>query len=250
LNGAPRDRARNVAHGGNVHKKTWGQTIPGRLEASARTLLIIDDDERVLKNWRRLLADSVAIAAATTFEAGWTATEQARWHERPFDYVFLDLQLPDGNGKDLLGRLNAVEPRPAVAVISGFLDAHEALTIHSQCVIAVPKPADRDVLLGLLALLEGSRSGASLIARFATEYALSPQETRLLMAAANETRNEDAADQLGCTHATVRSYWRRIFVKTGRSSAREVITLLFRFAMSHSLQECSAMIANRRREQR
>jgi hypothetical protein len=52
------------------------------------------------------------------------------------------------------------------------------------------------------------------------------------MCAAREARNEEAADELGCTHATVRSYWRRIFEKTGRSSAREVITLLFRFAVA------------------
>lgn len=195
-------------------------------------LLIVDDDAAIVRNWTHLLSAHVDVASVGCFEMAWQATEPEVWRAEPFDYVFLDLRLPDGNGADILSRLDDAEPRPAVAVISGFLDAHEALTIHGHCVIAVPKPADRQVLLGVIAILEESRSGGSLVGRYAAAYGLSPQETRLLLAATREATDKEAADELGCTHATVRSYWRRIFEKTGRGSAREVITELFQFALA------------------
>jgi len=195
-------------------------------------LLIIEDDAAVVRNWFHLLGGRFDVASVESFEAAWRATDPESWDADPFHYVLLDLRLPDGNGVDLLDRLNAADPRPSVAVISGFLDAHQALAIHGRCAIAVPKPADREVLLGVLAILEGARSGGSLIASFADAHGLSSQETRLLLAAAREATNEEAADELGCTNATVRSYWRRIFEKTGRRSAREVITQLFRFAIA------------------
>ena len=107
------------------------------------------------------------LVAARTFDAAWRATEPVAWHESPFDYVFLDLHLPDGSGLDLLDRMSSLEPRPSVAVISGFLDAYDAIALHGRCVIAVPKPADQNVLFAVLALLEESRSGGSLVGRFA-----------------------------------------------------------------------------------
>jgi DNA-binding NarL/FixJ family response regulator len=204
----------------------------GERRTAQPRLLAVDDDGAVTKNWNYLLSQHVELVAAGSFEEAWSATDAETWRANTFDYVFLDLQLPDGNGADLLDRVNALEPRPGVAVISGYIDAHQALAIHGRCAIAVPKPADREVLLGVLAILDEARSGGSLIESFASEYQLSPQETRLLLAAAREASNEEAADELGCTNATVRSYWRRIFEKTGRGSAREVITHLLRFALA------------------
>jgi len=186
----------------------------------------------VVRNWTHLLDGHVDLVNAASFEAGWRATEPEVWRTDHFDYVFLDLRLPDGNGGDILDRLNSLEPRPGIAVISAFLDAYQALAIHGRCAIAVPTPADQEVLLAILAILAESRTGGSLIASFAAQHGLSPQETRLLSAAAREASNEDAAEELGCTSATVRSYWRRIFEKTGYRSARDVITHLFRFALA------------------
>ena len=198
-------------------------------------LLIVDDDAAIARNWTRLLSAHVDVASAGCFEAAWQMTEPEIWRAEPFDFVFLDLRLPDGNGADLLGRLNDAEPRPAVAVVSGFLDAHAALTIHRHCAIALSKPADGRVLLGIIAILEESRSGGSLVRRYAAAYGLSAQETRLVLAATREATDKEAADELGCTHATVRSYWRRIFEKTGRGRARDVIADLFHFALASRL---------------
>jgi DNA-binding NarL/FixJ family response regulator len=194
-------------------------------------ILVIEDEERVVKNYERLLAGHATLVRAPTFEAAWHQTDATAWHENPCDDVFLDVRLPDGNGLDLLDRLTALEPRPTVAVVSGYLDSEQALLVHGRCVIAVSKPADRDTLLGVLAVLERARSGHGVVEEFARAHQLSSQETRLLVAAAREATNEEAAEELGCTTSTVRSSWTCIFEKTGRRRARDVIALLFRFAV-------------------
>jgi len=198
-------------------------------------ILAVEDDERIVKNYERLLAEHATIVRALTFEAAWQKTEVAVWRENPCEHVLLDVRLPDGNGLDLLDRLTALEPRPTVAVVTGYLDSQQALLLHGRCVIAVPKPADRDTLLGVLAVLERARSGHGVVEDFARSYQLSFQETRLLVAAAREATNEEAAGELGCSPSTVRTFWTRIFEKTGRRSARDVIALLFRFAVNPSL---------------
>jgi two-component system NtrC family response regulator len=193
-------------------------------------VLVVDDDEPLVRQWQRLLKDDASLTLVTTFEAGMRKTERERWQAEPFEYVFLDLHLPDGDGADLLPRIDELEPKPSVAVITGMLDAGRTLALRNRCAIAIPKPADGDVLRGILAVLERDRRGGSAVREFAVLHRLSNQETRLLDAAVQELTNEQAAEVLGCAHSTVRSYWSRIFDKIGCHSERDVVARLLRFA--------------------
>jgi DNA-binding NarL/FixJ family response regulator len=202
----------------------------GKLQTPPR-ILVVENDSAVLRHWSQILAGHAVLQCAPTFAAAWEATSAERWRDVPCDYVFLELRLPDGNGEDLLDRLAALCPRPGVAVVTGFLDARRALALHGRCGIVVPKPADQQILLRILTLLGPTSSGDSIIDDFASRYSLSFQERRLLFAAVRETSNDDAASELGCSCATVRTYWGRIFRKTGCTSAREVVVRLLRFAL-------------------
>jgi DNA-binding NarL/FixJ family response regulator len=193
-------------------------------------VLVVDDDEPLVRQWQRLLKDDAVLVSVPTFEGGFRRTERDAWRADPFDHVFLDLRLPDGDGADLLSRLGELEPRPAVAVITGLLDAQRTLELRHRCAIAIPKPADADVLRGILAVLERDRRGGSAVREFAAKYRLSNQETKLLDAAVQELTNEQAAQVLGCAHSTVRSYWSRIFEKIGCHSERDVVARLLRYA--------------------
>jgi len=51
-----------------------------------------------------------------------------------------------------------------------------------------------------------------------------------MAAAVSELSNKDAATKLGVAEGTVRTYWSRIFDKTGSRSERDVLARLFRFA--------------------
>ena len=213
----------------------------GRVRATASTgvrpvrstpfrVLVVDDDEPLVRQWQRLLKDDAVLVSVPTFREGLERTDREAWRADPYDHIFLDLRLPDGDGADLLSRVRDLEPKPAVAVITGLLDAQRTLELRGRCAIAIPKPADGDVLRGILAILERDRRGGSAVLEFAQMYRLSNQETRLLDAAVQELTNEQAAEVLGCAHSTVRSYWSRIFEKIGCHSERDVVARLLRYA--------------------
>jgi DNA-binding NarL/FixJ family response regulator len=213
----------DVAMTTTAHASGYPATLP--------RVLAVEDDAGVVKNWRRLLTGRAIMSHAPTFDDAWRQTDVGVWAVESHDYVFLDLRLPDGDGEDLLDRLAKLHPRPGVAIVTGFLDARRALSLQGRCGIVVPKPADAEVLVGILALLEKARVGRSIVSDFANVHHLSPQETRLLLAAVRDATNDEASNELGCSPSTVRTYWTRILHKTRCRSSREVVTHLFRFAL-------------------
>jgi DNA-binding NarL/FixJ family response regulator len=215
-----------------------------RLSGAPFRVLVIDDDEPLVRQWQRLLKDDAVLVTVPTFEGGWQRTDPETWRADPCDHVFLDLRLPDGDGADLLSRIRDLEPKPSVAVITGLLDAQRTLELRNRCAIAIPKPADGDVLRGILAILERDRRGGSTVREFAAIYRLSNQETRLLDAAVQELTNEQAAEVLGCAHSTVRSYWSRIFEKIGCHSERDVVARLLRYAQESNARSSQSEVAN------
>jgi two-component system, NtrC family, response regulator len=81
-------------------------------------LLVIDDDalvvEAILNVGRSLGHEGLGAAG---LKEGF-----ARLRSEPFDLVFLDVQLPDGSGLDLLGDAQASPSAPEVIIITGFSD--------------------------------------------------------------------------------------------------------------------------------
>lgn len=71
----------------------------------------------------------------------------------------------------------------------------------------------------------------SLIAAFAADHKLSGCETTLLVGAARGLNNDEVAELLGCTRATVSTYWNRIFSKLGRRSQRDVFCKVLEYTL-------------------
>jgi DNA-binding NarL/FixJ family response regulator len=233
---------------GSGRRATPLPSVPGGGGTRAQSreqfrVLVIDDDEALVRQWQRLLKDDAVLLSVPTFQGGWQRTDQEAWRADPCHHVFLDLSLPDGDGSNLLPRIHELDPKPSVAVITGLLDAQRTLELRGRCAIAIPKPADGDVLRGILAVLERDRRGGSAVLEFAAMYRLSNQETRLLDAAVQELTNEQAAEVLGCAHSTVRSYWSRIFEKIGCHSERDVVARLLRYAQETNARSSQTEIA-------
>ncbi|HEU0033860.1 MAG TPA: response regulator [Kofleriaceae bacterium] len=114
----------------------------------ARTVLVVEDD---IRDQAQLVA-TLAGAGYSVDLAATGAEALARWRDRTYDAITMDLLLPDMNGLDLLAALHrapARNPRtpiivvtvvPDVTVVAGF-SVHDVL--H--------KPVDRDSLLASLA---------------------------------------------------------------------------------------------------
>lgn len=81
-----------------------------------KNVLIIDDDDLMCATLSNLVQRNGHEAAyATSLLDG---QKQATAHQ--FDVVFLDVHLPDGNGLELLPKLDALSSAPEVIIITGF----------------------------------------------------------------------------------------------------------------------------------
>ena len=106
-------------------------------------ILIIDDDP--------LIGDTISHlvkrmghqpAYASTLQAGLASV-----CSHPFDMVFLDVRLPDGNGLEELPRVQAAPSLPEVIIMTGFGDPDGAeLAIRHGAWDYLQKPANLDAL--------------------------------------------------------------------------------------------------------
>ncbi len=132
-----------------------------------RTILYVEDNLANVKLMERILERRPGIQLISAMQGSLGVT-LARDH-RP-DLIFLDLNLPDMGGQELLGRLSA-DPRTAdlpVVVISADVTAGQ----HSRLIDAgardfVPKPFDVERLLRIIdefcgeVPIEGAGNGSS-----------------------------------------------------------------------------------------
>ena len=87
-------------------------------------ILVVDDEAQARERLRRLLADTegrYTLAGEAT--DGLQAIEICR--TQPIDLVLLDVQIPGMNGLDAARALAALDPAPAVVLVTAF--EHEAL---------------------------------------------------------------------------------------------------------------------------
>ncbi|QJT09603.1 sigma-54-dependent transcriptional regulator [Oceanidesulfovibrio marinus] len=78
-------------------------------------VLIIDDDEPMCY----ALSRAVRRMGCEAESAGTLAAGLDLARSRPFDIIFLDVRLPDGNGLSILGDLTATPSNPEVIIITG-----------------------------------------------------------------------------------------------------------------------------------
>ncbi len=92
-------------------------------------LLIVEDEDPL----RELLAAAFARKGyrVTTAASGLEAIEHIQGTGRPFDAVFLDLNIPGASGTDVLRVIRAVRPKMHVLVISGHITSEARKELES-----------------------------------------------------------------------------------------------------------------------
>jgi len=103
-------------------------------------VLIIDDDLSVCKMLSDIVNDMAHDASCTS-----TLTEGIkRAHSYPFDIVFMDVWMPDGNGLEILPRIRQSQSSPEVIVMTGSGDPDGAeIAIKSGAWDYIEKPLSR-----------------------------------------------------------------------------------------------------------
>lgn len=125
--------------------------------ADARTLLLVDDDERL----RTRLARAFRERGLLVREAGDAAEALALAREDSPELAVVDLRLPDASGLAVVRGLCALDPTTRVVVLTGYgsiATAVEAMRLGAVHYVA--KPADADEILDAFARAEAGEAPA------------------------------------------------------------------------------------------
>ncbi len=106
-------------------------------------LLVIDDDRMICDTMNRIFSDMEHdVNLAYSLKEG---LEKA--NQNPYDVVFLDVRLPDGDGLSHIGEIQAAPSLPEVVIITGFADADGAeIAIKNNAWDYIRKPASIDAM--------------------------------------------------------------------------------------------------------
>jgi len=119
------------------------------MNADARTLLLVDDDEALLSRLTKALTarNYVVWPARTIAEAlAYARAESA-------ETAVVDLRLPDGHGLDLVRELHAIDATTRIVVLTGYgaiATAVQSLKLGASNYLTKPVDADQ-----VVAALEG-----------------------------------------------------------------------------------------------
>ena len=119
-------------------------------------ILIVDDISIMRKTLKDILAEHCNIDPVNLIEANDGADAVFMYRETKPDVVFLDITMPDMNGKEVIEKIKAIDPEPVIIMCSGSGDKANVI----ECIRAgakdyVRKPVTRERVLDALLKIEG-----------------------------------------------------------------------------------------------
>ena len=195
-----------------------------------RALLVEDISET--RGWLRGLVEQAFPGCAV--EVASTLAEGRRLARRTFDLGLVDLNLPDGNGLDLLREVKAAQPGMTCVVTTVLADdatVVAALSAGADGYLLKENPAG--VLLRQLTQIgHGIPALSPAIARrimdhfrltgpVEPEARLTDREREVLALIGRGLRNGEVARELGLAETTVAGYIKAVYRKLGISSRAE-----------------------------
>lgn len=148
------------------------------------------------------------------------------------DILLLDLQMPDGNGLDVLRRLKAAKSPVRIVMLTAGIDDSALLEAKSLRIHGIVlKNSDPAFLLECLESVRDGRSwfdpelarrARQLAGGAARRVQLAPRERQLIGFVRKGLRNREIASELGVTEGTVKVYLHAIFEKLGVGNRTEL----------------------------
>ena len=119
-------------------------------------VLIVDDVSIMRKTLKDILAEQCGIESINLVEASDGADAVFMYEQTKPDVVFLDITMPDMNGKEVIEKLKAIDPEPIIIMCSGSGDKMSVI----ECIRAgakdyVRKPVTRERVVDALTKIEG-----------------------------------------------------------------------------------------------
>ena len=194
------------------------------------SVLIVEDETLLRKQaaaeFEQLGAD---VTSAVNFESA------RKWlGDLGFDFVLLDVHLPDGSGLDLLARLERSQTALAVVLVSGYGDVQSTVrAMRLGALDFLTKPIEEERLVETVT--EATAKSVALwherseIAVLRTRFdRLTPREREVCTLVASGLLNKQIASQLSRSEKTVKVHRGRVMRKLEVSSVAELVRLLAR----------------------
>lgn len=177
-------------------------------------VLLVDDEERIRKTWRRALEDEGHELVGCRSIKNATPLLKQEW-----DVILLDIYLPDGEGPELLRHMSAEQVR-SVAVFSAYLETRHSVELDRQGVLASAKPTKIPQMMSLIDRIVERRSqmGPTSEQRaraWAKRHKLTARQTEVLVLGVRGMGNDQIAETLGCGGRPIETHWKRISDNTG-----------------------------------
>ena len=110
--------------------------------ALSQRILVVDDEPRVSKSFRRLLeADGHQVTVADSGQAGIDTFIAANRRGEPFDLVLADLGMPHVDGRKVAAGIKAVSPLTPIVLVTGWgqsISAAGELPLHVDRLLSKP----------------------------------------------------------------------------------------------------------------
>jgi DNA-binding NarL/FixJ family response regulator len=198
-------------------------------------VLVVDDHLIVRREIRRLVTEAGAVVVA---EAATAAGAVAAAANHLPDVIVLDLDLPDGNGLEIMQRIHEVAPASRVVVLTvstGEADIRRALAAGAVGYLtkdlsgAAVVGAISNVAAGLTTVTP--KAVASLLSHSAPRSAaareaisqLSPRELEVLRLLADGLSAAEAAERLGISVRTIESHARSVLNRLGARNRADAV---------------------------
>lgn len=198
-----------------------------------RNLVLIDDHSIVRGLLQRIAEDAFPGVAVLAARDGRTGIELTERHQP--ELILLDLELPDADGFELVGRLRAAAPRARILVLSSHTEPYVLHRIIEAAVDGFVDKNEHDpaLLAGVMRqVAEGRRYFSAVVeealARFRSDpiafpKLLSSREQELLRLFGQGWSDQRIAEQVGLREITVRNHRRNIMARLGIHSTPELI---------------------------
>jgi DNA-binding NarL/FixJ family response regulator len=203
------------------------------------TVLIIEDDVAAQQRLLRLVLD-IAGHDAHVEIASDLSSARSRLLALPFVLALVDMQLPDGNGVELITWMQQYSPQTQAVIVSAWAEEEAILAaIRAGAIGYLLKSSEDAELAFFLRILQ--RGGAAIdpvIARKIltllpqvaatappeeTDAHLTPRESEVLHLVARGLSNREIAEATTLSRLTIESHTRNIYRKLAVSSRTEAV---------------------------